>query len=703
MLSALFAWGLFASPLYSSASDEKSTPREKQTREKSSGKKKKKKSREQSKRENDFENNISDSKPSHQKFDEELEEEPKFDAVILLDSSGSMLRTDPNRLRDQAAKLFVRFLGEKDRVSLFQFDQEVKRLTEFVPVNAETIHKLDEAIQSVSTEGRFTDLALPLETALSTLRSEARPGVKKIVILLSDGQMDPHPSRGEGAAVTDKLLTELMPLLRSDRDSVYTVSLSAEADRALLAKIAQEGNGLEFEAVDVQTLHKRFSDLYLSLKRPQVVEAEAGGFEIDGSIDEATFYISHKKLEKQESHEGEPHSVLSEVVLRPPTNERITMIDFPPGVRWYRGDMFDVITIKKPTPGTWRIEGIENPEGFATLVTDLKLQASFEKTNLKVGESQTLSVRLTSAGRVFNEEGLKAVSVYRYKVISTANGSTVQQGNLLDNGEAGDETAGDGIYSVIIRAPEEGDFKLLTGVTSATFSRQQQIPFEVSPGAIQLKLENGDSFQKTPDTFIATLTSKGKKLKSPEVDFLAKRSEDQKILAFKSKSTGSEYRFDTTKLNPGKYLITARISGKNAKTGEIERNNSEAIEYEKIATEHTELQSEAENEVSGEQEEIVHEDEGPNELVPVSLSIVIAFIWAGGLVFYMTKKVDVGKSLPPRETKWVISEELEARIKAIEAVVSQHRRPATQVEYELFDLVREAIPVVVPEVGEAAS
>jgi uncharacterized protein (TIGR03503 family) len=720
-LSAGFS-GLFVPAELSLANDHPEAPREKQTRAKPAVKKKKTKQDE--KKENDFENNVSETKHSHKSFDEELDEEPDIDALILLDASGSMLRTDPQRLRDQAAKLFVRFLNDKDRVSIFQFDQEVKRLSEFSSVTIESVKSIDEAIQTASTDGRFTDLEQPLEVALSTLRAEARPKAKRIVILLSDGQMDPPADKGDATALTEKLLSEIMPQYRVDKTTVYTVAMSPEADKELLGKIATEGRGLRFEATDIQTLHKRFSDLYLSLKRPQVVEAEGGGFEIDGSVDEATFYISreeHPKLTEEapsahtevastditseashdvHSAETKPEAKHKEppkeIALYSPANDRITMTEFPPGVRWYHGELFDVVTIRKPAPGSWRLDGVENPEGFATLVTDLKLQAKFDKTSMKIGESQTISVRLTSEGKTFNEKGLKEVTAYRFKVVSTSSGSTVQQGALQDKGEDGDEKADDGIFSAIVKASEEGDFKVLAGVTSPTFTRQQQIPFEVSPGSISLHLVKGDEFEKTTDAFLVKLTAKGKKLKSPEVEILAKK-EDGKIVGFKLKAAAEGYRFDTAKLAVGKYTITGRITAKNAKSGDVERSNSEAIEYEKIevAGSHDEHHEEG-VEMSEAESEAQDSSEGassPNYLGDL-ICIILALVWAGGLSFYMTKKLDIAKNLPAREKPYELSESLASEIKKIEEMASQKSRPPGPEEYEIFELVKSALPQV---------
>jgi hypothetical protein len=43
------------------------------------------------------------------------------DAVLVMDSSGSMAKNDPNKLRVPAAKLFMSLLGERDRIGLVSF------------------------------------------------------------------------------------------------------------------------------------------------------------------------------------------------------------------------------------------------------------------------------------------------------------------------------------------------------------------------------------------------------------------------------------------------------------------------------------------------------------------------------------------------------------------------------------------------------
>ena len=60
--------------------------------------------------------------------DRELKSETsdKLDAILLLDGSGSMRVTDPTKLREEGAKLFVQSLRPGDRIGNIEFTEEAK-------------------------------------------------------------------------------------------------------------------------------------------------------------------------------------------------------------------------------------------------------------------------------------------------------------------------------------------------------------------------------------------------------------------------------------------------------------------------------------------------------------------------------------------------------------------------------------------------
>ena len=494
----------------------------------------------------------SDTKVTNASFDGQLGEVPPIDAVLVIDSSGSMQRTDPNRLRIQAAKLFVRFLGEKDRVAVFEFDKDARQLLDFTEVKAETAPEIERVIDQISEKGGFTNLSAPVIAAHAMLAEKGRTNATRAVVLLSDGQMDPHPENGLPEDLVKKLFESDLAEYKNSQMRLYSLAMSEEADRVLLSDMSKATESLSWYAQDVNTIHMKFSDLFLALKKPQVTPLDGGGFEIDSSIREATFYISRTSPEQT-------------VSLVSPKGETFTHIEFPLGSKWYRGELFDIVTLVKPAPGPWGVRGVEQPEGYATLLTDLQVQVRWPKTNFKVGETVVFFARLVADGKPFQESGLKDITFYQYKVLNTRSGKSIAAGAMVDNGNDGDQVAGDGIFAAQVKLEEEGEYRALVGVTSPTFTRQQQLPFSVSKGAVDLVLKKGDEFAGTKDKFVLSIGSEAVKLKDLEVRLIAEK-EGGKTLAYKVDTLDSKngvYEFAPEKLGTGTFKITGRMKAKD--------------------------------------------------------------------------------------------------------------------------------------------
>ena len=115
--------------------------------------------------------------------------------------------------------------------------------------------------------------------------------------------------------------------------------------------MADGGGGLHWFAPDATTVHIKFSDLFLALKKPHVVPLEGAGLEIDSGVQEATFYIKHEQGSVQ-------------ITLLDPRGQEVTSVSLLPGHKWLKSELVDIVTIGNPLPGKRGIQGIENPEGF---------------------------------------------------------------------------------------------------------------------------------------------------------------------------------------------------------------------------------------------------------------------------------------------------------------------------------------------------
>ncbi len=505
------------------------------------------------------------SKIDHAKLNAGQQQDLGLDVLLVLDASGSMRRTDPLRLRDQGAKLFIRFLGEQDRLVVVQFDRETKTVLEWTNATPAVLPTIDQAISSISVEGRFTNLFLPVASALELLQAQGRHDVGKYVVLLSDGKMDPHPAQGTPEALTEQLFNEVLPRYKKNGVKLFTLALSDEADHQLLARLAQATDGLYWQARDVNDIHRKFSELFLALKNPQTLPLDEGGFEIDQNIREATFFITRKAGEEN-------------VELLDPEGNEITNTNLPPNIRWYKASQFDVVTVNNPQAGRWRVWGIENPEGFASLLTDLQLQVHWGATSLNAGDSVLVIARLTEQGKPLELPELQSIGYYTLKIVNSDSKEVHSKVSLKDDGTGGDEKANDGLFSAIVPMEQEGEFDALVGVTSATFTRGQTERLSVSGSVLALSVEKKEA---GGDYFLARVSDQLKEADRLKVEVVAKEmsSGETHVLPL-SKRTGNprELEGNAEELPPGEYEVFARIEEKRGKES---KGYSTTIRYSK--------------------------------------------------------------------------------------------------------------------------
>jgi uncharacterized protein (TIGR03503 family) len=616
----------------------------------------------------------SDSHYGESQFNAEAAQAGKVDAVLVLDSSRSMTRTDPDRLRDEAAKLFLRFLGTGDRVAIVQFDREVKTISPLAEVNAASLANLDKAIESVPTEGGFTDLEAAIEEAMKILVLNARNDAQRTVILLSDGKMDPHPSRGTAEELTEKVRQIDLPQYHEKNIKLYAVAFSDEADKKLLSSFATDTGGISWFAPDPTTIHKKFSELFLTLKRPQVVALEGSGFEIDSSVREATFYITRKDDTQK-------------IGLTDPRGTEINTLNIPAGIKWFSGNNFEVITISNPFPGRWAVTGVEDTEGFATLLSDIKLQVRWPQSSFKLGDSVAVYARLTNSGKEVEKNGLDEITFYTYKILDDDSGATWLTGALNDKGEDGDAKANDGIYSTTLKLDKEGDYQAWFAVTSPTFTRQQRVPFTVSSGIVTLKVVPPDEFTGAKETVQAVLSKDPHEFKSLKVQLIAKRENEDKPVGLTLKPRNDApkiYDIPLERLKAGKYELSVRVTGTDEKRKKVSAS-SETITYTIAA-------KEGENTSDEEVDELAEESApsaGHGELITGILCLLAALGWVSGLVFFGLKKISANKSQVEERAPFQIPEELAKRIEIVKSTASETRRKASTDEKELFALVAD--------------
>ncbi len=566
------------------------------------------------------------------------------DVVLVLDASASMLLTDPQRLRDEGAKLAVQFLKPGDRLAIVQFAeraQVIRPLTEF---SRDQGAEIERQISSVPTTGEYTDILAGVEAAQRVLGDSSREDANRVVILLSDGKMDPDPNVGAREARTNQLVNEVLPELRARAIKAYTVAFSDQADKDLLAQIANATEGSHWYASGPERIHESYADLFLAVKKPQVLPLTSKGFRVDPDIQEATFYINRENA--------------PEITIEAPNGERLTSENHPEEIKWFHGQRFEVITLLKPQVGTWQVIGLPSTDGFATVLTNVKLATDWPAA-LNAGDTEVLKARLYESDKPIVLPEMTGVIQYAFQVTPTDRVSEpILREFLKDEGTDGDERANDGVFSAQLNIEEEGEYRLRVVARGPTFERQQYLPFRVRPRLVSLSVvtleanrlpgEGRDEGAEGPgeatsrDFFRVQLSEEASSLKDMEVKLIAVSDKRRRFSLPLIRSLDNALRFDAAASalpQEGEYEVYASLRGESKKKGRRVQAASQVLKYSK-SSKH-ELTKDEVQEI-----EIKEEKKEKPSSIPYFLLVLVANAGVGGWLFTKFSKQKGGDGVP---------------------------------------------------------
>lgn len=173
--------------------------------------------------------------------------------ALVLDASGSMDSTDPDKKRNEAAKLFVSRISSKDQVAVANFGSDSKPPYDDLNVYQEfTSDKtlLDKAIDDATLADGGTPLWEATTESVDLLSKAS--GNNKIALVLTDGNANRDTALDSTIAAAQKANVKL-----------FMVGLAANSiDEADMQKAAQMTSGLYSKVSDAASLNDLFNKAF---------------------------------------------------------------------------------------------------------------------------------------------------------------------------------------------------------------------------------------------------------------------------------------------------------------------------------------------------------------------------------------------------------------------------------------------------------
>ncbi len=386
------------------------------------------------------------------------------DIILLIDSSGSMKKTDPADYRKEASKLFISLLGPKDRIGVISFGDAATVLSPLAQ-NSEKNHKaLFAAVKKITSKELSTNITDAVRKGFDELKTSQKRG--RVLIMMSDGKLALGSREKDEAA--SAALAALLPELANQQIKLYAVAFTEESDSALLEHMAKATGGFFRFAKEDKDVHVMFASIFEKIKSPDTVPFEGETFTIDREIREATVLVTKKAR--------------TALTLLGPSNEKNTASRHAANIAWFESSVFDMVTIQGPSPGTWRVKLSANEGNKVYVLTDLGLKTSFDRSFANRDENIVIDAWLEKqGGRVTERTVLDHTT---FSALITGPDHKITTLTLVSGGTTTADPNMSGTYSSSFPITLAGEYSVKLLAQGKTFKREKTLLFKaVEPPA----------------------------------------------------------------------------------------------------------------------------------------------------------------------------------------------------------------------------
>lgn len=299
---------------------------------------------------------------------------------MLIDVSGSMRQNDPQNLRVPALRLVNELLPPGASAGVWLFADTVEVLSPPGKVDAKWKIRTGARLDRIHSRGALTDIEQALTAASVGWDTPAEDGIRHL-ILLTDGLVDVANSPEQSAASRARIVSEQIARLKALHVRIHAIALSDRVDTELMRLLtAQTGGWLE-TARDADALQRIFLHMLEQTAAPTTVPLDGNRFVIDAQVSEFTLLAFRDKT--------------AATVLIAPDGKAISAKRHPEGVAWRTEAGYDLVTLAKPQPGQWQLNGVVDPDNRVVVVTDLGIALDPFPNALRSGETQRIEIWLT--------------------------------------------------------------------------------------------------------------------------------------------------------------------------------------------------------------------------------------------------------------------------------------------------------------------
>ncbi|MEK3799224.1 vWA domain-containing protein [Peribacillus sp. FSL H8-0477] len=317
----------------------------------------------------------------------------KMDAVLVVDVSNSMNKSDKKKVSNEAMKMFVDMLSVSgDKVGLVAYTDQINREKALLEIHSEE-DKTDfkEYIDSL-TRGSYTDIAIGVNEAVKILDAGKDKGHSPLIILLADGINELNPDSGRTQKQSDKDMQTAINKAKAEGYPIYTIGLNADGktNQSVLKNLSKETNGIYFTTNSADDLPSILSEIFAKHLKLKVVPVK--NLTANGNYQDVVIDI--------------PNENVMEANISITTNRPITAklfdpdgkeVNIPsPNIIYSKSNAYSLIKLIKPAIGKWKIQvkGTNKDKIDVNMIYNYDLGLHLEEpANKNYGKNDTVAIK----------------------------------------------------------------------------------------------------------------------------------------------------------------------------------------------------------------------------------------------------------------------------------------------------------------------
>lgn len=414
-----------------------------------------------------------------------------YDVAIVMDESGSMTSSDPERVAVEAAKMFIDMEKASGiSTAIVEFSDDVKNSGMILSENQDSKEYLKNILDSIVYKRAHTDTGAGLKEAVRTLRNSNTEN-KKVIIMFTDGRTEiTSGSRTLEASKAD--VEEAVEMAAAEGYRIYAVGLNADGnvDEQELNSISQSTGGRTLIANDVNELPAFFNEIFKELGNIDeipIVEFVANGEYQNVKVPIANDTILEANIVMLSGMQ------IEDVKLYDPSGEEVAL----------NGDRFIFSTSEKysmvkmllPQKGDWNlaVKGISGDKIKINLLYNYNINmiVHFSAAQMRTGDSIVVSAYLTNEGNPVQDEAFYAGMEGKISVLCDKTGQLQEFPMTVQGNQLSGELTLDVIstYQAAVRMEGQGMYRDSEPVTIEVINQ----PVRQLKGLEMIKAKPGDA------------------------------------------------------------------------------------------------------------------------------------------------------------------------------------------------------------------